>query len=365
MKRETCSTSDAELFVAKLTAKSIAPLYDLTFGTSDVRDWGKEVEELRKLARKLWGVGLSPLVKNLASVCRAGNGDQFRDYLFEAVVAKRMLSQGAALEYEPSGYGKRPPDFLARLGHETALVECVNPGGDWDEKLGSIIHSALRGDPKCRFGVQVVLAWACPSVDRKGLDEVKAYARHAAARVVRRARRLAAGSEWQMELFCGLVVAEISRGAGDECSSVRWDWNQGWEARLPPRAVRREQLQRVVAVRDKTVKKFRGLSQHDVKRALRVLVVDGAGRMVNPKARRVTARLQCRKAGQVQTLGAEFRKCLDAMVFTTSEDSEEMRLVEEVVLKEAVVFARDADRKRRVHRFISALGWRTECLFDA
>ncbi len=353
MEPERCLISDAESFVAKLTAKSVAALYDLTFGPDEVRDWGREVQELRDLARALWAVCLARLVKKLAGACQSGNGDNFRDHLFEALAAKKMMGAGGAVRYEPQAPGENnPADFLVTAGGATALVECVRPGGDLDEKLAKTTESALRRDRRCSRAVSAVLRPRSLPITCKGLDEGKGYLKHAAARVVARALGVQPGSECEMTLLCGAVAAKVRRSADGERSGVRWDWSDGPEFRPPLPLVRREQVRRVAALARKAVAKFGGPLRRDLTRALRVLLVDGVGRLVNPTGKRVRMYLQWRHGCGDETIGEAFRRTVDAVVFGRTNSA---RLVEDLRLSEVVVFTGDAARSRAVRELLLAL----------
>lgn len=357
MNCDKCSTSDAELYVGKLTAKSVAALHDLTFGPDKVRDWGSEVEELRQLARELWAACLASLVKRLVTVCEAGDGDGFRDGLFEALVAKKMLHQGAVLEYEPPAYGKNPSDFLVRVGDRKALVECVRPKTDWDEKLRSMVEGKLRSPVYRKLNVEVVLSLAEAPASRGAEDENEKppSLEDAAERVLKCAKEtLKTGCGGETRVLEGEVAARVCRKADGSLSSVRWDPGDPTSQWAPGHVVQAEQVTRVEALRSKAVRKFGGLAKDDISALVRVLVVYRAGWLVNPNADRVQMSLQWRRHCGEETIGESLRRHLDAMVFARSFHP---RLVADLDFYEALVFTKEEERRTRLRSLFSGLGW--------
>ena len=332
MNCEKCSIPDADLFVGRLTAKSIAPLYDLTFGPDEVRDWGKEVEELRQLARELWAVCLRGLVERLAKQ-RKGKG--FRDTLFEVLVARHLLRLGATVGYHPSEYGSSPVEFLVRVADHRALIECGHQSDDWFKAIEGKVRSRLKGGS----GIDVLLC--VPEVlDRGDGDLIE---KRLPADVLGCAEQLEIGALFKGKLVGGRLEVRIRRTAGSRPSSVEWDWERtNWQ---DPTGLDRRRL---LGLWRKTMKKFEAAAA-DAGDALRVVILGcegGAGH------RRWTQTLVRELLG-ADAGGQSARQYVDAVVLAWRTS---LRLVEDLQFVEPTVLTGEAERQARLQDLFERLG---------
>lgn len=333
MNCDKCSTSDADLFVGKLTANSASRLYDLSFGPDKVRDWGKEVEELREVARQLWTACLRDLVKRLATETK---GKQFRDTLFEVLVAWHLLRSGATLRYHPSEYGSNPAEFLLHIADHRALIECDHQSADWLKVIEGVVRTKLKDST----GIHVLL-WVPEVLDPGDGDLIE---KRLAAEVLERAEQLQAGSVFEGKLVGGRVGARMRRTSGSEQCSVEWDRDQ-WNWQDPTGLDHR----RVLALWEKALRKFDGLKQGHASDALRLIVLGCEG----PSTHRRWTRTLIQEFVRSDAMGAAARQYLDAVVLAWCTNS---RLVEQLEFLEPIVSTEDARRQARLRDFLERLG---------
>jgi hypothetical protein len=328
--------------VNKLTPETVGCLQDMSLEPEAFRDWPEEVQEFKGLMRGLWAVCLSPLVKKLVSMCEARNGDKFRDHLFEALVAKKMLDHGAVLEYEPQGLGGNPVDFLVHLSDEEAAMECARHSESWYDVVQSKVTSALRRGKASRYGVDALL-WTPEILDR---DAGRVIEERLPNEVTERADRLGPEPGFEGPVVNGLVVVRIRRTSNSEPSSVSWDWQRPGGNWGDPEGL---MCRRLAALWRKAKDKFRGIDEMGEAGLLRVLVVGWEG----SPGRLSWMQDVIRGYLKSEVTGPAVAEGLDAVVFVRRANE---RLVEGPRFEAPIIVTSDADREMRVQRFLERMG---------